>query len=89
MTDATQKLDLIIVGAGFGGMYMLHRARQQGLTAKVLEAGSDVGGTWYWNRYPGARVDVVSHFYCYSFEPADHWTEYFSQHAELPHLSLV
>ena len=59
---ATEKcdFDLIIVGAGFAGMYMLHRAHGLGLTARVFEAGSGVGGTWYWNRYPGARCDVES-----------------------------
>ena len=59
--------DIIIVGAGFAGMYMLHRARQLGLRAVVIEAGGDVGGTWYWNRYPGARCDVQSLSYSYSF----------------------
>ncbi|MEO8143122.1 MAG: NAD(P)-binding protein, partial [Betaproteobacteria bacterium] len=54
------RLDAVIVGAGFAGMYMLHRARQLGLKARVFEAGSGVGGTWYWNRYPGARCDVES-----------------------------
>jgi cyclohexanone monooxygenase len=65
----TQTLDLVIVGAGFSGLYMLHKARQQGLTARVFEAGEGVGGTWFWNRYPGARVDVESHEYSYSFSP--------------------
>ncbi|HAH10941.1 MAG TPA: cyclohexanone monooxygenase, partial [Alphaproteobacteria bacterium] len=50
----TQLLDALIVGAGFSGMYMLHKLRQLGFNAKVVEAGSGVGGTWYWNRYPGA-----------------------------------
>jgi len=59
--------DVIIVGAGFGGMYMLHRVRALGLSAQVIEAGSDVGGTWYWNRYPGARCDIESMSYSYSF----------------------
>lgn len=60
-------LDIIIVGAGFAGMYMLHRARQLGFHCTVIEAGGDVGGTWYWNRYPGARCDVQSLSYSYSF----------------------
>ena len=59
---------MVIVGAGFAGMYMLHRARQQGLTAQVFEAGSGVGGTWYWNRYPGARCDIESMEYSYGFD---------------------
>lgn len=61
------QLDVVIVGAGFAGMYMLHRVRALGLTAKVIEAGSGVGGTWYWNRYPGARCDIESMSYSYSF----------------------
>ena len=63
MTD----VDAIVVGAGFSGLYMLHRLRGLGLSAVVLERGSGVGGTWYWNRYPGARCDVESIDYCYSF----------------------
>ena len=60
--------DVIVVGAGFAGMYLLHRLRGLGFTVKVLEAGGDVGGTWYWNRYPGARCDVESMSYSYSFD---------------------
>ena len=67
--------DLVIVGAGFGGMYMLHRARGLGLSAVVFETADDVGGTWYWNRYPGARCDVESIEYSFSFsdELQQHW----------------
>ena len=54
------EFDAVIVGAGFAGMYMLHRLREQGFSARVYEAGEGVGGTWYWNRYPGARCDVES-----------------------------
>jgi cation diffusion facilitator CzcD-associated flavoprotein CzcO len=61
--------DAVIIGAGFGGMYMLHRLRQKGFTARVFEAGNGVGGTWYWNRYPGARCDVESVQYSYQFSP--------------------
>jgi cation diffusion facilitator CzcD-associated flavoprotein CzcO len=64
----TRTVDAVVVGAGFGGLYALHRLRQQGLTVQAYEAGSDVGGTWYWNRYPGARCDIESVFYCYSFD---------------------
>ncbi|HTK96611.1 MAG TPA: NAD(P)/FAD-dependent oxidoreductase [Pseudomonadales bacterium] len=60
-------LDAVVVGAGFAGMYMLHKLRELGLTARVYEAGTGVGGTWYWNRYPGARVDVESLEYSYQF----------------------
>lgn len=61
------EFDAIVVGAGFSGLYMLYRLRELGLSARVYEAGGDVGGTWYWNRYPGARCDSESHYYCYSF----------------------
>ncbi|WP_373505178.1 flavin-containing monooxygenase [Aestuariivirga sp.] len=68
--------DILIVGAGFAGLYMLHSARKLGLSARVIEAGQDVGGTWYWNRYPGARCDVESFSYSYSFseELQQDWT---------------
>ncbi len=59
--------DAIVVGAGFSGLYMLHRLRELGLSARVYEAGDGVGGTWYWNRYPGARCDSESYYYSYSF----------------------
>ena len=60
-------LDVLIVGAGFAGMYMLYKFREQGLNVQVLDEASGVGGTWYWNRYPGARCDVESMEYSYSF----------------------
>ena len=63
-----QQFDAVIVGAGFAGLYMLHRLQQRGLAVRLFEAGSGVGGTWYWNRYPGARVDVESMEYSYSFD---------------------
>ncbi len=70
MTSQRQPaLDVIVVGAGFAGLYMLHRLRQLGLRVRVFEAGSGVGGTWFWNRYPGARCDVESVQYSYSFSP--------------------
>ena len=59
--------DVLIVGAGASGLYMLHRIRLLGLTVRVLEAGAGVGGTWYWNRYPGARCDTDTMEYSYSF----------------------
>ena len=55
--------DAIVVGAGFTGMYMLHRLRGRDMRVRVLEVGGSVGGTWYWNRYPGARVDTETIFY--------------------------
>ncbi|HUA52437.1 MAG TPA: NAD(P)/FAD-dependent oxidoreductase, partial [Candidatus Sulfotelmatobacter sp.] len=62
--------DAIVVGAGFAGMYMLHRLRGLGFSARVYEAGGGVGGTWYWNRYPGARCDIESMQYSFSFSEA-------------------
>ncbi len=61
------EVDAVIVGAGFSGLYMLHRLRELGFTTRLFEAADGVGGTWYWNRYPGARCDSESHYYCYSF----------------------
>src|SRR5258708_36935826 len=63
----TGAYDVVIVGAGFAGMYMLHRLRGLGFSARVYEQGGGVGGTWYWNRYPGGRCDVESMQYSYSF----------------------
>jgi cation diffusion facilitator CzcD-associated flavoprotein CzcO len=63
----TTDFDAIVIGAGISGMFMLYRLRELGLTTRVFEAGSDVGGTWYWNRYPGARFDSESWTYGYSF----------------------
>ncbi|MBS35513.1 MAG: cyclohexanone monooxygenase [Thiotrichales bacterium] len=80
-------LDVVIVGAGFGGLYALHRVRGLGLRAKVLEASDGVGGTWHWNRYPGARCDVESLEYSYSFsnelEQEWHWTERYAAQPEI------
>ncbi len=77
-TDTSRvELDAVVVGAGFAGMYMLHRLREVlGLSARVFEAGDNVGGTWYWNRYPGARCDSESYLYCFSFDKdlAQEWT---------------
>ena len=77
-----ERFDAVIVGAGFAGLYMLHKVRQLGLSAIVFEAGSGVGGTWFWNRYPGARCDVDSLEYSYSFDDDIQqewsWTERFA-----------
>jgi len=69
------KTDVVIVGAGFAGLYAHYRLRRLGLSLTGFEAGPDVGGTWFWNRYPGARCDVESLDYCYSFSPEllDEW----------------
>nr|WP_294512457.1 NAD(P)/FAD-dependent oxidoreductase [uncultured Rhodopila sp.] len=69
MSDAKspRTLDAVVVGAGFSGLYMLHKLRELRLSAVVFEAADGVGGTWYWNRYPGARCDSESYYYAYSF----------------------
>ena len=83
----TNRSDVLVVGAGFAGMYALYRYRNQGLNVTVLEAGSDVGGTWYWNRYPGARCDVPSLEYSYGFSEALEqewdWPEVFSAQPDI------
>ncbi|MGY8960602.1 MAG: flavin-containing monooxygenase, partial [Alphaproteobacteria bacterium] len=79
--------DVVIVGAGFSGLYLLHRLRGLGFSIRMFETGSDVGGTWYWNRYPGARCDVESMQYSYSFSEALQqewdWSEKFSAQPEI------
>jgi cation diffusion facilitator CzcD-associated flavoprotein CzcO len=81
------QLDVIVIGAGLSGMYQLHLLREAGVRVRVLEAGSDVGGTWYWNRYPGARLDSESYSYQYAFTKdllAEwHWSETFAGQPEL------
>src|SRR5258707_167617 len=83
----TETYDVVVVGAGFAGMYMLHRLRGQGLSARVYEQGGDVGGTWYWNRYPGARCDVESMQYSYSFsdelQQQWNWSERYAPQPEI------
>jgi cation diffusion facilitator CzcD-associated flavoprotein CzcO len=66
---AAKRLDVIIVGGGFGGMYATYKFREMGMKIQSFEAGGDLGGVWYWNRYPGARVDLPSIDYSYSFSP--------------------
>ena len=80
-------VDAVVVGAGFGGLYMLHRLRQMGLSTRGFEKGTDVGGTWYWNRYPGARCDVESMQYSFSFsedlQQEWRWGERFASQPEI------
>ena len=80
-------VDAVVIGAGFSGLYMLYRLRELGMTTVVLEAGSGVGGTWFWNRYPGARCDSESHVYSYSFSPELEqewvWSERYPGQAEI------
>src|SRR6516165_9320357 len=79
--------DVVVVGAGFAGMYMLFRLRGLGLKVRVYEQGGDVGGTWYWNRYPGARCDVESMQYSYSFsdelQQEWDWSERYASQPEI------
>jgi cyclohexanone monooxygenase len=86
-TESQATHDAVIVGAGFAGMYLLHRLRGLGFKATVLEAGSGVGGTWYWNRYPGARCDVESMQYSYQFSDALQqdweWSERYAAQPEI------
>jgi cation diffusion facilitator CzcD-associated flavoprotein CzcO/acetyl esterase/lipase len=67
--SAPAEVDVVVVGAGFSGLYMLYRLRELGLDAVVFDEASDVGGTWYWNRYPGARCDVPTVDYAFTFDP--------------------
>lgn len=82
-----KRLDVVVVGAGFGGMYAIYRFREMGLRIQGFEAGGDVGGVWYWNRYPGARVDLPSIDYSFSFSPEVEqewtWSEQFAAQPEL------
>jgi cation diffusion facilitator CzcD-associated flavoprotein CzcO len=81
------RYDVVVVGAGLSGLYVLKKLREAGLRAVVFEAGSDVGGTWYWNSYPGARCDVATLDYTYSFDPgledAWHWSEKYATQPEI------
>jgi cation diffusion facilitator CzcD-associated flavoprotein CzcO len=84
---APRTVDVVVIGAGFSGMYMLHRLRKQGQSVQVFEAADGVGGTWYWNRYPGARCDIASMDYSYSFDPELEqewqWTEKYPTQPEI------
>jgi len=85
--QADVDVDIAIVGAGFAGLYMLHRARTAGFSARVFERGGGVGGTWYWNRYPGARCDVPSLEYSYQFsdelQQEWEWSEKYATQPEI------
>src|SRR3954454_15005289 len=80
-------VDVVVVGAGFAGLYLVHRMRAAGLSIRVFEAGGGVGGTWYWNRYPGARCDVESMEYSYGFtdelQQEWEWTERYATQPEI------
>jgi 4-hydroxyacetophenone monooxygenase len=74
---------VLVIGGGMSGVLAAYRLQEAGIPYIVIEKNASVGGTWYENRYPGARVDVGNHLYSYSFEPAHHWSQYFSQQREL------
>ena len=76
-------LPVVIIGCGMSGLLAAIRLQEAGFPYVVIEKNEGVGGTWWENSYPGARVDVGNHFYCYSFEPSDDWTEFFAQQPEL------
>ncbi len=86
-SNPVKRLDLVVVGGGFGGMYAVYKFREMGLNIQAFEAGGGLGGVWYWNRYPGARVDLPSIDYCFSFseEVQQEWTwsEQFAAQPEL------
>ncbi len=85
-TEPAEELDALIIGAGVSGLYQLYRLRKLGLNARIFEAGGGVGGTWYWNRYPGARFDSESYSYAYSFSEELlqewNWSEHYSAQPE-------
>lgn len=86
-TKPPENLDVLVVGAGFSGLYGLHRLRELGFKVHGIDAGADVGGVWYWNRYPGARCDIESVDYCYSFSQEIvqewNWTERYPTQPEI------
>src|SRR5512133_4159644 len=87
MPSTLRQVDAVVVGAGFAGLYALYRLRGLGLTVQLFEAGDGVGGTWYWNRYPGARCDVESMDYSYSFsdelQQEWRWSERYAAQPEI------
>ncbi|MGY2129578.1 flavin-containing monooxygenase [Blastococcus sp. SYSU DS0617] len=92
--SAGPQVDVVVVGAGFSGLYLLHRLRAEGFSARVFEAASDVGGTWFWNRYPGARCDIPTTDYTFGFDPEleREWTwseKYATQPEILRYLQFV
>ncbi len=81
--EARQGFHVVVIGCGMGGLLAAIRLKEAGIPFTVVEKNASVGGTWHENTYPGCRVDVGNHFYCYSFEPNPDWSEFFAQRAEL------
>ena len=86
-SGTTQQVDVAVVGAGFAGLYLLHKLRKAGFSVVAIEEAGDVGGTWYWNRYPGARCDIQTIDYSYTFDPeldrAWTWSEKYATQPEI------
>ncbi|MDR3661520.1 MAG: NAD(P)/FAD-dependent oxidoreductase [Mycobacterium sp.] len=81
--DPAAEFPVVVIGCGESGLLAGIRLKEAGLPFTIVERSAGVGGTWWHNSYPGARVDVGNHFYCYSFEPSDHWTQFFAEQPEL------
>ncbi|MFI5508252.1 flavin-containing monooxygenase [Mycobacterium sp. NPDC051804] len=81
--SAREDFPVVVIGCGESGLLAGIRLKEAGIPFTIVEKNAGVGGTWYRNTYPGARVDVGNHFYCYSFEPTDHWTHFFAEQPEL------
>ena len=85
-SEEVERFDAIVIGAGITGLYSLYRLREHGLSVRIFEEGGGVGGTWYWNRYPGCRFDSESYTYGYSFSEELlqewNWKEYYSGQPE-------
>mgnify|MGYP000334929236 FL=1 len=82
--DGSRALEALIIGAGFAGICLGKRLLDAGISGfRIVDKAEKPGGTWYWNRYPGAACDVLSHFYCYSFEPNPDWSRKYSPWHEI------
>jgi len=88
-SSARADFPVVVVGCGQSGLLAGIRLKEAGIPFVIVEKNAGVGGTWYENTYPGCRVDVGNHFYSYSFEPNDHWSEFFSQQPELRPISMT
>ncbi|OBJ41233.1 4-hydroxyacetophenone monooxygenase [Mycolicibacterium mucogenicum] len=82
-TESAADFPVLVIGCGESGLLAGIRLKEAGIPFTIIERAAGVGGTWWHNSYPGARVDVGNHFYCYSFEPSDHWTQFFAEQPEL------
>ena len=83
MATPADDFPVVVIGCGESGLLAGIRLKEAGIPFTIVEKNAGVGGTWWQNTYPGARVDVGNHFYCYSFEPTDQWTHFFAEQPEL------